>query len=353
MNPTDVIDILRDADPVPHAVASSWSRSPEAERILLATLASEPSPRPRRTARRSVRIALAAGLLVVGGGVAAGEAAVIGQPAPPPVRNDLRSVDAGLPDDLALNPDVQEAHIVASTGSSTLYAATLKDGGYCQELVTGGEPRGAVCATAAQELPIDLTVPSTDPVADTSPVTVGGRVNAPGAASLAIRFPDGAEASIPLGEDGFFIYDVSPAELPSVHGGGFLLVARDARGAEVAQGRLPADFAEGPRDQDQPLFVSTISTGGDFTRVLGVEGQVNVPGAASLTFTYPDGTAMEVPLGPDGSFRFDIPPVRQGDLYRAPGRLVARDVQERVVAQAPVAAVAYWRAVERGVPGFG
>src|SRR5207247_802154 len=101
---------------------------------------------------------------------------------------------------------------------------------------------------------------------------------------------------IPLGEDGFFIFDVPAAQLPAVHRGGFLLVARDAAGGEVAAGRLPADFAEGPRDQDQPLFVSTISDGSDFTRVLGVEGQVNVPGADSLTFTYPDGTTLDVPL---------------------------------------------------------
>jgi len=84
-----------------------------------------------------------------------------------------------------------------------------------------------------------------------------------------------------------------------------------------------------------------------------VEGSVNVQGAATLTFTYPDGTSIDVPLNPDGSYRFDIPEGRQGDLYRSPGTLVARDADGKVLAHAPVAAVAYWRGVERGVPGFG
>jgi hypothetical protein len=353
MNSTELVQQVREADPVPDAVASAWSRSPEAERILLATLSSERAASRRRwPVRWPARIALVAGLLVVGGGVAAAAAAILGQPAPPAVKHDLQSVDAGLPADLALNPDAQRAHAVASTPSSTLYAATLKDGGYCKELVTDGAARGAVCTTATQAVPVDLTVPVTDPVTDSSPVTVGGKVNAASAASLSIRFPDGVESPVPLGEDGFFVYDVPAAELPSVHHGGFLLVASDAAGAEVGEGRLPADFAAGPRDHDQPLFVSTISEGSDLTQVLGVEGSVNVAGAVSLTFTYPDGTSVDVPLQPDGSFRFDIPQAREGDLYRSPGALVARDADGIIVAQAPVAAVAYWRGVERGIPGF-
>ncbi len=356
MNATDLIELVRETDPVPDATSSAWSRSPEAERILLATLATpaaEPAPRRRWTLRRPARIALVAGLLVVGGGVAAGAAAFLGQPAPPAVKHDIRSVDAGLPADLALNPDAKNARAVASSGSSTLYAATLTDGGYCMELVIDGQARGAVCTPAAQELPIDLTAPYSDPATNASPITAGGRVNAATAATLSVRFPDGTEASIPLGEDGYFVYDVPAEELASVHRGGFVLVARDAEGNEVGAGPLPADFDGGPRDQDQPLFVSTISDGSDFTKVLGVEGSVNVEGAATLTFTYPDGTTMEVPLKPDGSFRFDIPESRQGELYRSPGTLVARDADGKVLAHGPVAAVAYWRGVERGVPGFG
>ena len=277
MNATDLIELVREADPVPDATASAWSRSAEAERILVATLAApatEPAaPRRRRWAvRRPARIALVAGLLVVGGGVAAGAAAILGQPAPRAVKHDLKSVDAGLPADLALNPDAQGARAVASNGSSTLYAATLKDGGYCMELVVGGRARGAVCTTAAQEQPIGLTVPFGDPAINSSPITAGGRVNASAATTLSIRFPDATEASVPLGEDGFFVYDVPADKLASVHRGGFVLVARDADGAEVGEAPLPADFDGGPRDEDQPLFVSTISDGSDLTKVLGVEG---------------------------------------------------------------------------------
>jgi hypothetical protein len=40
----------------------------------------------------------------------------------------------------------------------------------------------------------------------------------------------------------------------------------------------------------------------------------------------------------------DIPADRQGDLFHAPGMLIARDADGREVASVPVAAVAFWRA---------
>jgi hypothetical protein len=48
-------------------------------------------------------------------------------------------------------------------------------------------------------------------------------------------------------------------------------------------------------------------------------------------------------LDEDGNYSFDIPKARQGDLFAAPGTLIARDANGHEVASVPVAAVAFWR----------
>jgi hypothetical protein len=84
----------------------------------------------RRARRgRQLRAAtLACVAVLVLAGAAFGTAALLGWPAPEHVKKDLAAVDQGLPADLRLNPDVEHARAVASTGSSTLYAADLAPG---------------------------------------------------------------------------------------------------------------------------------------------------------------------------------------------------------------------------------
>jgi hypothetical protein len=97
--------------------------------------------RRRRHRRTKIAVGGIAGLFVLAG---AATGALLILPAPPHVQRDLAAVDQGLPADLRLNPDVQSARAVASSGSSTLYVADLKEGGYCSEIVTGdGRGRGA------------------------------------------------------------------------------------------------------------------------------------------------------------------------------------------------------------------
>jgi hypothetical protein len=262
-------------------------------------------------------------------------------------------VDAGLPADLRLIPDVATARSVATTGASTLYYASLKDGGYCTEIVTSGEAgRGATCTTGPQvsKRDVEVTVPFNDPITPTSPVTVGGRVNVP-AASLVIRYADGQEEPIPLGEDGFFIFDVPVSRLALVHDDAFELVVVAADGSQVTKAEVPAVAPEEGSDADQPIFVNTVSTGSDLTKVLAVEGTVNVEGAVKLEFRYPDGTAVDVPLSTAGGYLIEIPEDRQDDLYDAPGTLIARDADGNVLATAPVASVAWWDRHERGPSG--
>ena len=86
-----------------------------------------------------------------------------------------------------------------------------------------------------------------------------------------------------------------------------------------------------------------MSDGSDLTLILGVRGVVNAKGAVSLEFRYPDGTIVPVTLQDDGSYDFDIPTSRQGDLLHAPATLIARDANGQEVASVPVASVAFWR----------
>ena len=357
MNP-DVLEMVKRANPVDSQGVEAWIETDAPARIRsqiedAAFRADRPwtdaAPRSRRMSR-GIRVAgLAAALLLVGGGIAGAAAVLLGRPAPQGVKEDLRGLDAGLPADIRLNPDVANARSVAATPTTTLYYAELRNGGYCTEIVTTSGPRGANCITSTQisNVPIEVSVPTSDPQSSSTPVSIGGRVNVDGAVTLSIVYADGSEDPISFGEDHFYVFDVPGSRLATVHAVGFELIGRDASGSVVARGSVPADFDQVESDDHQPIFVSTISDGSDLTKVLGVEGTVNVDGAVSLELVYPDGSRVDLPLRSDGSYRFDLPADRVGDLYHVPGQLIARDASGKVVARARVAAVAYWRAHER------
>jgi hypothetical protein len=255
-------------------------------------------------------------------------------------------VDQGIPPDLRYDPDVQNARLVARADGASLYAASLADGGYCSEIVAPASgAAGAICVPGVDPEPIHVAVPFDDPVTLRSAFVVGGRVNVSGATSLGATFTDGSTRSITMGDDGFFVFAVASDHLAEAHRHGLTLVATDAAGTQIASAEIPpTDFSD-PAAQDarQPIFVSTISTGDDLTKVLGVEGSVNVEGAATLELRYPDGDTVEIPMTANGRYRYDLPAQRRDDLFDVPGQLIARDGRGRELATAPVAAVAYWR----------
>ena len=353
---TSMVDpLVREVDPLTDEEVQAWGRSPSATIVRARVMtAAEPTALDveRVGSRRRVRsIALAAAILLVLGAGAGTAAILLGEPAPPEVKKDLGAVDAGFPADLRYNPDVANARSVATTGPSTLYYAELKDGGHCTEIATSGVPRGAVCksATEMRQEPIELTIPFTDPVTTSSPVTIGGHVNAVGVSSVEIRYGDGSMDSIALGDNDFFIFDVPNDHVAAVHNSAFSIVGLNEGGEKVAQTDVPAIGVEpeGPIEDPAPITVDTISDGSDVTKVLGVRGRVQAEGAVSLEFHYPDGTTITIPLH-DGRYSFDIPSERQGDLFDRPGMLIARDADGKEVASLPVAAVAFWRAHEGG-----
>jgi hypothetical protein len=301
--------------------------------------------RGRRRTLRAAAITSVAALVLTG--AAFGTATLLGWPAPEHVRQEIAAVDRGLPEDLRLNPDVENARAVASAGSSTLYAAALRDGGRCTELVTAGDRgRGATCATGSE--PIDVTVPFGDGAGGDAPVVLAGRLNAQAAAELEIAYEDGQTETIPLGEVRYFVFEVPAEHRAPVHESGFRLVAREADGSIVATSSVPADWDdEAVPDEAAPLYVSTRSDESDFTKVYGLEGHVSAAGAASLELDYGDGDRVAIELRPDDSFEYAVPPDRVDD-FMTPRLLVARDRDGTAVASRPVAAVAYWRGRERG-----
>ncbi len=346
-----LISLIAQCDPLDGHPTAGWSRSAGAEAMIRRITSGELStavraiPPSRRRARRPA--ILVAALLIVGAGAAAASQ-LLGGPAPSQVKGDLSAVDQGIPSDLRYNPDVENARLVAQADGASLYYAGLADGGYCSEMVTPpSHAAGAVCVPGGSVDPasIHVTVPFTDPITTSSPFIVGGRVNVNGATALRATFSDGRSQSVTLGDDGFFVFAVAPGHLTDAHLHGLQLAADDGAGAEIASARVPPTDFSNPDEQDaaQPIFVSTISTENDFTKVLGVEGTVNVPGAATLELRYPDGTTVDIPLRAGGHYRYDLPPSRSGDLFDRPGRLIARDSSGNALASAPVAAVAYWR----------
>ena len=287
------------------------------------------------------------------GGAGVGAAALLGWPAPLHVKRDLAAVDQGLPADLRLNPDVEHARAVASTGTSTLYAASLRDGGSCTEIVTAGERgRGATCTTGADlaTRSLDVAVPFDDGAGPDASVVLGGRVNDPAGSSVEAVYADGATDAIRLGEDRYFLFEVPAEHRASAHASGLELVVRSGAGSVVGRTKIPADWDDpAVPDERAPLYVSTRSDESDFTKVYGLEGHVSAAGATRVELDYGDGTRVTIPLRADGSYEYTLPADRIGDFMQ-PRTLVARNENGEVVASAPVAAVAYWRGRERGEP---
>ena len=342
-----LMDAVMGSDPVAGRDRMGWAASPAGDEVLRRIIASEPAAAgSARTGRSGLQVLLiaAALLLAAAAGALAGE--VVGRPAPPDVRRDIANVDQGMPTDLRSNPDVQDARLAAVSHDASLYYATLVDGGYCFEIVTDAEGgRGAVCTpgSAVRSLPIEITVPFTDPITASSPIVVGGRVNVP-ASSLEARFADGVTEQVALGADLFYVFDVPGDELAGGHASGFELIARDAAGMVSGSSRVPASDTRSAEETDRlmPIFVSTISTHEDFAKVLGVEGRVNVDGAARLELRYPDGTTVRIPIDGQGRYHYLLPSARQDDLAERPGTLTAYDANGDQLATTPVASVAYW-----------
>ena len=301
----------------------------------------------RRRLARLGSLGGGAGLLLAG--AALGASVLLGWPAPAHVQQEICAVDTGMPADLRLNPDVAHARAVASIGTTTLYAADLRGGGSCSELVTVGDRgRGARCTTVAELAgrPIDLTVPSdADPAPDT-PVALGGRINAPNGATLSAVYADGSSDSISLGEDRYFVFEVPAQELATVHSSGLELVARSAEGSTSSlerrwgpTGMIRPSRINCPDLRQHSLRLFRLHQGLRLGRPCG-RRRGNVTRAPE----YDGGAAVSIPIETSRGTTPTSSLQERTDDFMRPQTLIARNAAGDVVASTSVAAVAYWRA---------
>jgi hypothetical protein len=305
--------------------------------------------RRRRTRRM---LALVCGALVSVSGLALAAATFVSSPAPSSVKSNLAAVDAGMPAALRLNPDVNNAHSVASTRASTLWLADLADGGRCLELTTTYYPnvRAPGCTTGAEldKSPIAATLPNDDHAEPSAPVVIAGHVDPASAASLSLVVSGGRTIPVPFGAERFYVIDLTGADAADIRAHRVSLVADDAAGTEVARVTVPSDWDASAADVERQTTtdVTTRSDSSDFTKVLGIDGVLRDPKPASLQLVYDRDHTVEITLSPDGNFHYDVPKDRQGD-FMTPRHLVGRDAQGQLVVDQPVAAVAYWRSKNR------
>ena len=332
-----VMERVRRADPIADVgvEVASWSSSDDARRVfdqIVGTnvVALRPS--------RKRQVLWIGGAAVVTGALATATAAsgILGEPAPDPIRASLAAVDQGLPDDLRLNPDVDNATSVASSAAGVLYAADVAGGGYCYEIASDGVvPRGAVCvkANAVGDRPIEITAPI--PADDFAPLLVAGRINDGRIVGILARYPDGTTNDVGLGESGYWLFEVPESARGVALTDGFEIVGIDGNGLEVVAIAVPPlrdDNPNGANDRLQPIFVSTFSDESDLTLVVGIEGSVNVEGATTLELQYPDGTVTPITFAADGTFLIELPAERHADFAAAWGQVIARDASGAVIA---------------------
>lgn len=302
----------------------------------------------QRLRRRRVRRTATLGVLAGGGlaSAAVGAVVLLGAPAPDSVKRDLRAVDDGMPADLRRNPDVEGARAVAIAGNATVYFARLADGGYCAELVTGGRARGAVCSSEAESAAtkIGVTVPFTDPVTASSPITVSGHVSVAGASGVQLVYPDGGTGEARLSAERFYVAEVPDEHLAAVHARGLLLIAHSSDGKPLAQRAVPHGALTPPTEAQRPkdpIEIDTLSDGRDLTKLLGVRGTVQIEGAVQVRLRYPDGHVDVVDLE-NRHYRINIRPEHQGDFEHQAGAIEALDAKGVKIGQRPVASVAWW-----------
>jgi hypothetical protein len=300
-----------------------------------------PSQRGSRRRRAARAAGLGLALAVVGTGGAVAARALLGDPAPPSVQASIAAVDEGMPADLRLQPDVENARSVARDGDAVLYAADLPDGGTCTELAVGGQPAGAICVRGEDAAPIQASIPGT-PEDTGLPVVVGGRVNV--VADRAVAVVDGSQrVPVLLEPGGYYVLSLDSAASAAARRG---LSLEALRGDAVVASVDLSDAFTAERPMAEPLSLELVSADGDLTRVVSVYGTATVPGTATVRLVFPDGTATEVAVGPDGRYELTLPDDRQADLADRPGRVVALDSDGHELASRAVAAVSWWRAHE-------
>lgn len=170
----------------------------------------------RRTRSRHRAVVAFAAVVALGTCAVAVEASsLLGSPAPRGAQIDLhRAVTFVNAPDLRL----QTAEIVAASSAATLYSVADKRGNYCLELI--GHTKGVIFGFSCESTQVAATgqllfsglAPGASyvdaPDGTSPPVVQFGRLP-PHTVSARAIYDDGEQESVPLGLDGFFIYQPS------------------------------------------------------------------------------------------------------------------------------------------------
>jgi hypothetical protein len=224
-------------------------------------------PEVRRLARplrpRRPRLVLAAAAVALGAALAApafglgGKLVRLfesGQPAPPRIQRSFASLDAGAPPGFRTGVVAAETRKLALSQGVALWIAPTSAGGYCLFVAGGG---GSCNTRRALEFWPTFSIGgrfSHHGVIRSGPVLIDGSTTLKDAATVEIRFEDGASETVPVVwisepiDAGFFGYDV-PRSKWAVGHRPMLLVLRDADGHELRRDssafRAPS-FRHGP-----------------------------------------------------------------------------------------------------------
>lgn len=259
-------------------------------------LATQTRSQGSRPNRRKIGLATAAAAAVIAGSAIAA-VTLLGQPAPKSVQADIHRSAVIL---FANHPGLVKstARVLAESADATLYGISDQQGNYCVELV--GASRGLVWSfSCAEGLRVgthyfaggsvgsdvsSITVDGVEP-----PVVWWGRLTSGTTKAQAI-YPDGATEQIPLGSNGFFVYEPSPE------------FQRLARRAPMTIQFLHQDGS--PAYSNEVLPPQPLTTTGP-NQHQTISGRVLITGAASVAIygkVLGENPASLIPIRADGTF---------------------------------------------------
>lgn len=228
-------------------------------------------------------------------GVAAAAVETLGRPAPKVVQAQLHDSVSTV---LALRPDLarRTARVVAEARDASLYGISDRQGDYCIELLGakkglsyGFSCRHGIGPQGATGGEVDSAVTSIVIHGVVPPVMRFGRL-ATGTVAARAVYTDGSREQIPIGSNGFFVYEPNDAHMTAARRGPIVIQFLERDGTPLTYLLQPQQPVASIGKHFNQISGRTVVTG-------AVKVQVTIHRAASRR-----GRTIDVPLSSDGSF---------------------------------------------------